>query len=129
MSDPQLFVCGGLPEQNVSRRFAKGATTHTLATGSGRNSIRLNVDHLITRLSSSLPDHLADLLEIAAYVYIADQILTRGGTHEFDYGERWRRQIRLAIPVRCPERWNRPEVRNELEKQIGELTQKLGAGK
>jgi 7-cyano-7-deazaguanine synthase in queuosine biosynthesis len=87
----------------------------------GPGRIRLEVDRLAARLSSSLPDHLADLLEVAAYVYVADQVASRGGTRAFDYGGRWRRRMRLAVPVRRPDLWTRPAVRGGLEAALGFL--------
>ncbi len=56
----------------------------------------------------------ADLIELAAYVYVADQTVTRGGKKAFDYGDDWHRDFHFKLPVRCPEVWNRSEVRDAL---------------
>jgi 7-cyano-7-deazaguanine synthase in queuosine biosynthesis len=65
-------------------------------------------------LAATAPPVFVDLLEVAAYVYAADQALTRGGPKAIDYGDRWRRQVRFEIPVRSLETWNRPDVREAL---------------
>lgn len=61
-----------------------------------------------------LPDVLTDLLEVATYVYCADQACPRGGQRAIDYGERWSRTFRFRIPVRCPDVWSRQEVKDAL---------------
>jgi 7-cyano-7-deazaguanine synthase in queuosine biosynthesis len=67
-----------------------------------------------------IPDVLVDLLEIATYVFAADQSLWRGS--EFDTGERWRRQMEFRIPVRLPEIWSRTAVREALVETLSFLT-------
>jgi 7-cyano-7-deazaguanine synthase in queuosine biosynthesis len=73
-------------------------------------------------MSSSAPDVALDLLELAAFVYAADQSVTRGGTTKIDYGDGWRRHFRFEVPVRCPELWARPEVRAALTGALEFLT-------
>jgi hypothetical protein len=53
---------------------------------------------------------LVDLLEIATYVYCADQATTRGGDTSKDYGARWRRHFQFHIPVREPDLWSSKAV-------------------
>ena len=43
--------------------------------------------------SGNLPDLLVDLLEIASYVYCADQRAGRGSEKLSNYGENWRRSL------------------------------------
>jgi DNA-binding response OmpR family regulator len=78
--------------------------------GTGKRDVHLKIEHLSKLLCASLPEVAADLLEIAAYVYAADQMVSRGGLKEFEYGERWCRHFRFEIPVRRPEVWRRQEV-------------------
>jgi hypothetical protein len=54
------------------------------------------------KMAADLPPLLVDLLEIAAYVYSADQAVPKGGTQSFDYGNSWDRSLRFRIAVRCP---------------------------
>lgn len=46
-----------------------------------------------------------DLLLIAASVFTADSIVSRGGTTRSDFGEGWYRQLEFVIPVRDVEFW------------------------
>jgi hypothetical protein len=73
-------------------------------------------------MCASPPDEVIDLLELAAYVYTADQAVTRGGTREFDYGSRWRRHFRFEVPVRRPEVWGQREVTAALTETLSFLS-------
>jgi hypothetical protein len=60
---------------------------------------------------------MLDLLEVATYVYAADQAAARGRPE--DLGSAWRREMRFRIPVRDLGRWSAPEL-------VGPLTETLG---
>jgi len=68
---------------------------------------------------ASLPNILADLLEVATYVYAADRLVVRGGQTAPHLGANWRRNLRFVIPVREAERWSAPEVKESLEHLLG----------
>ncbi len=70
-----------------------------------------------------LPPLALDLLEIAAYVYCADQSKTRGGATFPRNGADWYRQFELSIPVRLPERWRSTEVKHKLTTLLGFLSE------
>jgi hypothetical protein len=54
---------------------------------------------------------LRDLLDIAVYVYTADQAVRRvGDVDGGEIGAGWRRTFRFRIPVRLPELWNSAPV-------------------
>jgi 7-cyano-7-deazaguanine synthase in queuosine biosynthesis/DNA-binding winged helix-turn-helix (wHTH) protein len=74
----------------------------------------VGLGHLEHRLAATVPPVFVDLLEVAAFVYAADQALTRGGPKEIDYGDKWRRHLRFEIPVRQLDIWARPDVRDAL---------------
>lgn len=63
------------------------------------------------------------MLEIAAYVYCADQFTTRGSELLTDMGADWRRKFRFKIPVRCPDVWARSDVRQALIETLGFLSE------
>src|SRR5262249_38961817 len=71
---------------------------------------------------SNLTDVELDLLEIAAYVYAADQATTRGGTVRIDYGESWYRNFRFEIPVRRRDFWASAEVQDDLSRTLHDLS-------
>jgi 7-cyano-7-deazaguanine synthase in queuosine biosynthesis len=93
-----------------------------LRIGRGRDEVHVVIDHITRKTCSSLPSVAADLIELAAYVYAADQAVTRGGNATFDYGDTWRRHFRFEVPVRCPEIWTRPEVATTLVETLSFLS-------
>jgi hypothetical protein len=70
-----------------------------------------------------VPDHLIDLIEIAAYIYCADQATSRGGEVQAGMGSHWRRRFRFVIPVRQPDHWNSPKVLGPLCDTISFLSE------
>ncbi|MBN9521363.1 hypothetical protein J0H58_23050, partial [bacterium] len=120
MADPRLVLCGGLRPAAAPRRWWRAARV-TLGIGPGAE-VHLRIDQLVARMRTGLPALSADLLEVAAYVFAADQAVTRGGTAEVDYGDAWRRRIRLEVPVRCPAVWDRPAVHAALADALRVLT-------
>jgi hypothetical protein len=65
---------------------------------------------------------LFDLLEIATYVYCADQATTRGGGTAKNYGAKWRRRFQFHIPVRTPDVWSSNPVLTALSDTLGFLS-------
>ena len=105
MSREFLILCGGTRPGANARAWRK-AEHILLEDPSRRGKVRLKVTDITGPLTSDLPDVVSDLLELATYVYCADQAASRGGTSEFDYGAKWRRHFRFEVPVRRPDVWN-----------------------
>ena len=73
---------------------------HKLQGQWGDLTLRMqNVSHA---LRGNVEARAADLVRIAAYVYAADQIVGRGGLTDI-YGDRWRREFWLCVPVTDPD--------------------------
>lgn len=79
-----------------------------------RASLTLRVQPLSDALKGTVTEHAADLVSIAAYVYWADQLVSRGGETDV-YGDSWRRSFLLCVPVSDPDCWNDRNVRKRLE--------------
>jgi 7-cyano-7-deazaguanine synthase in queuosine biosynthesis len=80
----------------------------------------LDDSKLNSQLGAMLPARIADLIDIAAAVYISDRRAvrcTRGPVPT------WRRSIGLTIPVRCREFWDRPTVGDTLTGVLQHLTE------
>ncbi len=120
MAEPHLMLCGGLRHAAIPPGWRRLART-TLQIGDSDN-VHLRVVQLTQRMITSVSDLAMDLLEIAAYVFAADQALGRGGTVQIDYGKAWRRRLRFLIPVRCLERWQDPGVQIALRAALEFLT-------
>lgn len=113
MAKRHLVLCGRTTAPRLGRDW-QNAPVLRLNIGRGSNDVHLSLVHLSRYLCANLPDIAADLLELAAYVYTADQAVTRGGWAEFDYGERWRRHFRFEVPVRRCDVWQNAAVRDAL---------------
>ena len=118
MSNERDILCGG-----ASPRRRQGTDSlHLWLWGNGKN-IFLTIEDIEKRLTANVPDVLTDLLEIAAYVYTADQAVTRGGNGVLDHGANWRRELRFLIPVRKPDLWKSPPVKRSLTETLGFLSE------
>ncbi|MFN3626090.1 MAG: 7-cyano-7-deazaguanine synthase [Hyphomicrobium sp.] len=89
--------------------------------GKGKN-VNLRIDCITRSMLANVPDLLLDLLEIAAYVYCADQRMSRGTAQLTNFGENWRRDLHFTIPVRDPALWQHSEVQRLLEDTLGFLS-------
>ena len=85
-------------------------------------NVNLRIDYISRTMLANLPDLLIDLLEIAAYVYCADQRLDRGTEKLSNFGENWRRSLTFSIPVRQLQVWQDSEVRDALIETLGFLS-------
>lgn len=121
MPNDHLVLCGSARRTSRKKQWRE-AKTHRLRIGTGKEHVHLKIEHITRKMAAQLPDAAIDLVEIAAYVYSADQVVTRGGKKEFEYGEKWRRNFRFEIPVRCPKLWNRPEILERLAEVLGFLS-------
>ncbi|MBO6716749.1 MAG: 7-cyano-7-deazaguanine synthase [Rhizobiaceae bacterium] len=82
-------------------------------------NIRLELSDIEKRMLSDVKAQLADLIEVAAYVYCADQLVSRGGQTSRSLGKDWRRQWRFVVPVRRPALWTDEAVKAALKSTLG----------
>jgi hypothetical protein len=122
MPREHLILCGGAAAPagrawgNVPR-----VVLDAPQPGDGGN-IHLRVEDITRAMVADLPDVVADLVELATYVYCADQAICRGGKAEFEYGQAWRRRLRFQVPVRRPDVWGDTETQRELVRLLGFLS-------
>jgi hypothetical protein len=110
-----LILCGG-----VKRPDAESALQLALE-GRSRN-ITLRLEDISKRLVRNIPNLLIDLVEIATYVYCADQVTGRGGECQIGMGSAWRREFRFVIPVRNPDHWSQEPIADLLREALGFLS-------
>lgn len=113
-----IILCGGAP----TRRRAKPDNIIRLDLAGDEPNIDLEIINISRRLSSDVPEILTDLVEIASYVYCADQAVTRGGEGVLTFGAQWRRNFIFHIPVRRPSVWSSPSVLQVLRKTLAVLS-------
>jgi hypothetical protein len=100
-----LVLCGGT---SAPKRGA--AKTLRLNLGGSNANVSLRIEDISRRMVADIPDVLTDLLEVATYVYCADQLVSRGGEAAQALGADWRRQLNFVVPVREPDLWTLPEA-------------------
>jgi hypothetical protein len=93
---------------------ASKKSTLALSLCGPRSNVNLKVSDISQKMMANMSPALIDLLEIATYVYCADQATTRGGGTARNYGAGWRREFRFHIPVREPDLWSSPSGRTAL---------------
>lgn len=101
----QLVVCGEARDNSSAN-----ASDLRLALNGGEKNISLKLEDISKKLITDIPDFLIDLLELATYVYCADQATGRGGRAMAAGGAAWRRRFHFVVPVRQPDQWSQPAV-------------------
>jgi hypothetical protein len=99
-----------------------GADAIAMDVRGAAKNVNLRIDYISRTMLGNVPDLLIDLLEVAAYVYCADQRLVRGSDKLTNFGENWRRSLRFSIPVRQLEVWQDPDVHEVLVDTLGFLS-------
>jgi hypothetical protein len=86
-------------------------------------NVRLIIGDVRREMVREVPTVFLDLLDIATYVYCADQAVTRGGSGVEDFGENWRRRLFFRIPVRNPDFWGGADVLQHLTSTLSFLSE------
>ena len=118
MSVERVILCGS--SAAVSGGSNKG-TVRLHLWGTHAN-VTLKISDISEKMATNIPPVLVDLLEIATYVYCADQATTRGAGNTRHYGAQWRRRFTFHIPVREPDVWSSRPVLTALQDTLGFLS-------
>jgi 7-cyano-7-deazaguanine synthase in queuosine biosynthesis len=116
-----LVACGDVPAPRSRGRQL--LVLDVDAGNGGARRVNLRVERITRAMVAALPDRVADLLEIACYVYCADQLSRREGATMPRMGEDWRRGFRFTIAVRDPDFWGSAEVSSSLSAALGFLSE------
>ena len=117
---PDVRVFGGLSGSRKHKRSDVLLAPAVPSRAIGRPTVRLH--DLTRRMVSDLPARYLDLLEIASYVYSADQFTRRDLSTMPRMGAEWRRSFAFQVAVRDVPFWNRPEVATLLADTLGFLS-------
>jgi hypothetical protein len=116
-----VILCGDVPGRRATRvqllRLDVSPDAHP------KHRIGLQLDAIARPFADNLPDVIADMLELAAYVWAADRLIERGTPTLREMGADWRRKLRFKVAVRRPELWNSPEVRSALVEALEFLSE------
>jgi hypothetical protein len=120
MGVERVVYCGGCVEG--ASPFADRAPLHLRRFGRHAN-VRVFFEDLRLAMWSDVPDEFEDLIDIAAYIYCADQAVSRGVGRSDETGALWRRRLFFRVPVRVPDLWCSDRVRLALEDLLSFLTE------
>lgn len=122
MDNQHIILCGGQPEQKTDKQAAVLRLNAWAAKGTP-DYVGLKIEDLHGKLYKPVPRQFEDLIDIATYVYCADQAISRGGIDVDTFGGRWRRRFHFHIPVREPDLWNSKEVKQTLVNTLSFLSE------
>jgi 7-cyano-7-deazaguanine synthase in queuosine biosynthesis len=114
MRNKVLFLCG-TPKLPKKTFYPPEAKQEPLQLWGNKQNINLKISDITRQMVSKLPSTYEDLIEIATYVYCADQTTPRGGSGVRDIGEHWRREFYFQVAVRNPKFWNQKSVKSALK--------------
>ena len=121
MQDRRTIRCGDTPG-DATAGSPGGDLRLRLWGKDGPDKLTLRIEDIDRKLWKNVPPEFQDLLEIATYAYSADQAVRRGGDDVDTFGDRWRRDLHLIIPVRNPDFWNTQSVLNSLQNTLSFLS-------
>lgn len=120
MANERAILCGSAPGGELP--FDDRDPIRLRLWGPHRN-VHLTIEDVRKSMWKDLPATFHDLLDIASYVYTADQAVTRGGTGVDDMGASWRRTLFFRVPVRNHDFWSQPTVQRELVSALSFLSE------
>lgn len=120
MTPPEmLFACN---EAASAHPGTVAGVAKLRTTGHGKN-VRVELNDIGRQFSQDIAPALIDLVEIAAFVYVGDQMNRRGADDVETMGANWRRRMRFEIPVRVPALWKSPAVHDSLLELLSFLSE------
>lgn len=108
MTTTHTVLCGGVRPGDA----AGGQGVVVLDRFGPDANVHLKISDISEAMARDVPGPMQDLLDVAAYVFAADQAVGRGGRRET--GELWRRRLSFHIPLRSPDLWSRRDVTESL---------------
>jgi 7-cyano-7-deazaguanine synthase in queuosine biosynthesis len=121
MQDKRYVLCGNASAKGISEDPSRDLRLR-LSGKAGHGNITLRIEDVHSKLFRGVPPLFHDLLEIATYVYSADQVVRRGADDVDNFGDAWRRDLHFVIPVRNPDFWNSAQVNETLCSTLGFLS-------
>jgi len=101
-----FIFCGGIPPPDLP----KNSAVVSLNRFGSKPNVFLKIKDISKPLGKEISDTYLDLLDIAVYVYCADQMINRGRNVIRPNDKRWHRELNFFIPVRRPDFWADPET-------------------
>ncbi len=120
MPTERAILCGDVPINRLPCVDDKYLWFHLWGQ---KENVKLEIADVREHLLRDVPSLIHDLLEIATYVYCADQAIPRGSDNAASFGTDWRRRLFFRIAVREPDHWNDSKIKNQLCETLGFLSE------
>ena len=118
---PAVVLCNGAREsQETSSRESKTFNLAYLNQGPELANVSIGLDRFVHNVFH-LSDRVLDLVELAAYVYCADRIVSRGATNLVEYHS-WARSFHFVVRVRDYDFWKQSSVSKSLANALKFMT-------
>lgn len=110
MAGERYILCGDSKTVVPAESQADALGLH-LYGADDDHKITLQIDDIRTQMYKEVPARFRDLLDIATYVFAADQAIERGAKDVETFGSSWRRHFHFSVPVSDVEFWRSDDVR------------------
>jgi hypothetical protein len=120
MPNDRAILCGSVSDGSLP--FEDIKPLRLRRWGPHRN-VHITIEDVHKPMIMDVPSIFLDLIDIAVYVYCADQATSRGGVGVQDFGEKWRRRFFFRIPVRHPDVWKSSAVLDQLVSTLSFLSE------
>ena len=121
MGNERYIFCGDV-QANVSAESEAESVRLHLYGADDEHKITLQIEDIRTQLYKEVPARFHDLLDIATYVFAADQSIKRGAKDVETFGGNWRRRLHFVVPVSDVDFWRSDEVKQCLQATLGFLS-------
>lgn len=121
MASERYIICGGAPATVPAEAQTDAIRLH-LYGPEDDHKITLQIDDIRTQMYKEVPARFHDLLDIATYVFAADQSIERGAKDAETFGSNWRRHFHFVVPVGDVDFWRSDKVRQCLQATLGFLS-------
>ncbi len=120
MANERSILCGDVTRDALP--FDEKRPLSLRLWGNGDN-VSLRISDIDSQLLKDIPSPFHDLIEVATYIYCADQAITRGGDGVDNFGENWRRRLFFRVAVRNPDLWNSSPLKDQLIETLSFLSE------
>lgn len=120
MAHERTILCGSVGDGSLPFREARPLRLRM--RGPHRN-VHVEIQDVRLAMVKPVPALFLDLIDIAVYVYCADQAIGRGGDGVGGFGDTWRRNLFFRIPVRSPKFWKDARIRDSLVAMLSFLSE------
>ena len=117
---PVLVLCNNASAPDEYPRDRDAIVLNYLENAGDLAKVKIGLPNFVRNVYH-LPDRILDLLELAAYVYCADRMKSRGPKDAAEY-HAWARSFHFVVKVRDYEFWRRSDVSDCLSQALQFMT-------